>query len=160
MIYLLKVSIFLLWAVAVLTRQNKAGPAGPISSLPKINMPMGLLLKSSSLLSWVTMKSRYTGQRRRLHGIIQMHTNPLSILLGNMYKLLRRGGECKTLIEPKTCFCWVFNYKLSCYDDVHVLINVDARPHLLLKTRPRLSPGGPGVCTINLFTVVIYGFSQ
>jgi hypothetical protein len=42
--------------------------------------------------------------------------------------------------EPKTCLCRVFKYKLGCFDDVHVFIYVDARPHLLLKTQPRFSP--------------------
>jgi len=32
--------------------------------------------------------------------------------------------------EPKTCLGRVFNYKLGCYDDVHLLIYVDARPCL------------------------------
>ncbi len=32
----------------------------------------------------------------------------------------------------------VFNNKLGCFADVHVLIYVDARPHLYLKTRPGL----------------------
>jgi hypothetical protein len=31
---------------------------------------------------------------------------------------------------PKTCLGQVFNYKLGCFDDMHVLIYVDARPHL------------------------------
>jgi hypothetical protein len=32
--------------------------------------------------------------------------------------------------EPKTCLGRVFKYKLSCFDDVHVLIYADAHPHL------------------------------
>ncbi len=32
--------------------------------------------------------------------------------------------------EPKTCFGHVFNYKLGCFDDVHIPIYVDAHPHL------------------------------
>jgi hypothetical protein len=32
--------------------------------------------------------------------------------------------------EPKTCLGQVFIDKLGCFDDVHVLIYVDARPHL------------------------------
>jgi hypothetical protein len=32
--------------------------------------------------------------------------------------------------EPKTCLGQVFKYKFGCFDDVHVLIYVDARPHL------------------------------
>jgi hypothetical protein len=42
--------------------------------------------------------------------------------------------------EPKTGLDRVFNFKLGCFDDVHVLIYADARPHLQLKTRPRFSP--------------------
>jgi hypothetical protein len=32
--------------------------------------------------------------------------------------------------EPKTCLGRVFNYKLGCFNDVNVLIYVDAGPHL------------------------------
>ncbi len=32
--------------------------------------------------------------------------------------------------EPKTSLGWVFNYKLGCYDDVHVLTCADAHPDL------------------------------
>ncbi len=32
--------------------------------------------------------------------------------------------------QPKTCLGLVFNYKLGCYDDVHVLYYVDAWPSL------------------------------
>ncbi len=42
--------------------------------------------------------------------------------------------------EPKTCLGRVFNYKLDCFNDVHVLIYVDAHPHFYLKTQPRFSP--------------------
>ncbi len=42
--------------------------------------------------------------------------------------------------EPETCLGRVFNYKLGCFNDVHVLIYVYACPYLQLKTRPRLSP--------------------
>jgi hypothetical protein len=42
--------------------------------------------------------------------------------------------------EPKTCLGQVFNYKLSCLDDVHVLIYMEARPHLQLKMWPRFIP--------------------
>jgi hypothetical protein len=42
--------------------------------------------------------------------------------------------------DTKTCLGQVFNYKLGCFDDVHILIYVDSRPHLWLKTRPRFSP--------------------
>jgi len=41
--------------------------------------------------------------------------------------------------EAKTCLGQVFNYELGCLDDVHVLIYMDARPHLQLKTWPRFS---------------------
>ncbi len=34
----------------------------------------------------------------------------------------------------------VFNFKLGCFDDEYLLIYMDARPHLYLKTRPRFSP--------------------
>jgi hypothetical protein len=39
--------------------------------------------------------------------------------------------------EPKTYLGRVFNNKLGCFDDVHELIYVDARPDLKLKTRPK-----------------------
>ncbi len=42
--------------------------------------------------------------------------------------------------EPKSCLARVFNNKLDCFDDVHVLIYADAHSHLKLKTRPRFSP--------------------
>ncbi len=42
--------------------------------------------------------------------------------------------------EPKTCLGRVFSYKLGCFNNVHVFIHVDVRPHLWLKTRPRFSP--------------------
>jgi len=32
--------------------------------------------------------------------------------------------------EPKTGLSRVFNYKLGCYDDVHVLMYADAHPYL------------------------------
>jgi len=32
--------------------------------------------------------------------------------------------------EPKTGLGWVFNFKLGCFDDVHVLIYADAHTHL------------------------------
>ncbi len=32
--------------------------------------------------------------------------------------------------EPKTCLWRVFNNKLGCFGDVHVLIYVDTHPHL------------------------------
>ena len=32
--------------------------------------------------------------------------------------------------EPKTCLCQVFNYKLGCFNDVHVFLYLDACPHL------------------------------
>jgi len=41
--------------------------------------------------------------------------------------------------EPKTGLGQVLNFKLGCFDDVPVLIYVDIRPHLQLKTRPRFS---------------------
>ncbi len=34
--------------------------------------------------------------------------------------------------EPKTCLGRVFNYKVGSYDDVHILIYVDACPHLYM----------------------------
>ena len=40
-------------------------------------------------------------------------------------------------IKPKSSLSRVFNYKLGYLDDVNVLIYIDARPHLQLKTRPR-----------------------
>jgi len=43
--------------------------------------------------------------------------------------------------EPKTGLGRVFNFKLGCLDDVHVVIYADARQHLQLKTRPRFVHG-------------------
>ncbi len=42
--------------------------------------------------------------------------------------------------EPKTCLSRLFHFKFGCFNDVHGLMYADARPHLLLKTRPRFSP--------------------
>jgi hypothetical protein len=44
--------------------------------------------------------------------------------------------------EPKTDLGQVFNYKLGCYDDEHVIMYTDAHPYLQLKTRPRFHPVG------------------
>jgi hypothetical protein len=41
--------------------------------------------------------------------------------------------------EPKTGFGQFFNFKLGCFDVVHVLIYADACPHQSLKTRLRFS---------------------
>jgi len=46
------------------------------------------------------------------------------------YSWVRPGSVKANGREPKICLGWVFNYKLGCFDDVHVLIYVDARPHL------------------------------
>ncbi len=40
-------------------------------------------------------------------------------------------------VQPKSCLGQVLNYKLGCFDDVHVPICVHIHPHLELKTRPR-----------------------
>ncbi len=42
--------------------------------------------------------------------------------------------------KPKSCLGRVFNYKLGCFDNVHVFIYVDARPHLYLKTQSTFRP--------------------
>jgi hypothetical protein len=62
--------------------------------------------------------------------------------------------------EPKTCLGRVFNNKLGCLDDVHVLIYMDASSHQQLKTRPRFSPVSlslsmdTGACNLYAFSVV------
>jgi hypothetical protein len=59
------------------------------------------------------------------------------------YTFAQDWGSTKTnWRELKTCLGRVFNYKLGCFDDVHVFISVEARPQLQLKTRPRFSPVG------------------
>jgi hypothetical protein len=45
-------------------------------------------------------------------------------------KTIEAGSEKANGREPKTCLGRVFNYKLGCFDDMHVLIYVDAHPHL------------------------------
>ncbi len=42
--------------------------------------------------------------------------------------------------EPKTGLGRVFNYKLGCYDDVHVIMYTDVHQYLQLKSRPRFRP--------------------
>ncbi len=54
---------------------------------------------------------------------------------------------------PKTGLGRVFNLKLGCFDDAHILIYVDACPHLYLKTRPRFSP-------VSLSLSIIWPLSQ
>jgi len=51
------------------------------------------------------------------------------------------AGSAKTNgREPKTGLGRVFNYKLGCYDDVHVIMYADAHSYLWLKTWPRFRP--------------------
>ncbi len=42
--------------------------------------------------------------------------------------------------EHKASLGRVFNYKLGCYDDVHVIMYTDAHPYLQLKTQSRFHP--------------------
>ncbi len=53
-------------------------------------------------------------------------------LLGSlaMWPKLRPGCAKANGREPKTYLGRVFNYKLGCFDDVHVHIFMDASPHL------------------------------
>jgi hypothetical protein len=44
--------------------------------------------------------------------------------------------------EPKSCLRQVFNYKLGCFGDMHILNCVGTCPHLELKTWPRFRPVG------------------
>jgi len=46
----------------------------------------------------------------------------------------------RSLAKPKTGLGRVFNYKLGCYDDVHVIMYTDAHPYLYLKNQPRFRP--------------------
>jgi hypothetical protein len=50
------------------------------------------------------------------------------------------GSMKSNWIEPKTGLGQVFNFKIDCFDDEHVLIYTEACPYLYLKTRPRFSP--------------------
>ncbi len=55
-------------------------------------------------------------------------------------KEARAGSAKANMREPKTGLGQVFNFKLGCFDDEHVLIYADASPHLQLKTLPRFCP--------------------
>jgi len=68
---------------------------------------------------------------------ILMKTYWLARVILLLVALLAKGTAFKGR-EPKTCSG--LSSKLGCFDDVHVLIFVDARPHLQLKTQPRISP--------------------
>jgi hypothetical protein len=46
------------------------------------------------------------------------------------FELVEPGSTKANGRVTKTCLSQVFNYKLGCFDDVHVLIYVDMRPHL------------------------------
>jgi hypothetical protein len=54
--------------------------------------------------------------------LIEQEDKDLEMLIPGSTKADRR--------EPKTCLGQVFSYKLGCFDDVHLLIYVDAHPHL------------------------------
>jgi hypothetical protein len=60
--------------------------------------------------------------------------------MSNNIKYDRPGSTKANGREAKTCLGRVFNYKLSCFNDVNVFVYVDACPHLQLKTWPRFSP--------------------
>ncbi len=47
-----------------------------------------------------------------------------------MVEIVRPGSAKANGKEPKTGMGRVFNFKLGCFDDVHVLIYPDACPHL------------------------------
>jgi hypothetical protein len=53
-------------------------------------------------------------------------------------------------IDPISCLGRVFVYKLGCFDDMRVVIYMDARPHLELKTQPRFSPVSQNLSVPNL----------
>jgi hypothetical protein len=48
--------------------------------------------------------------------------------VSNFYAFMGRAKANRR--EPKTCLDQAFNYKLGYFDDVHVLVYVDALPHL------------------------------
>jgi hypothetical protein len=50
-------------------------------------------------------------------------------LLGSLPLDIKAGSAKAKGREPENCLCRVFDYKLGCFDDVHVYINVDA-PHI------------------------------
>jgi hypothetical protein len=52
------------------------------------------------------------------------------IKLMNIIIFKKSGSAKANRKEPETYFGRVFNHKLGCYNDVHVIICVDARPHL------------------------------
>ena len=54
-----------------------------------------------------------------------------ALLIGGFGKIYVMAGSAKAIgREPKTCLGRVFNYKLGCYDDVHVFMYTDAHPSL------------------------------
>jgi hypothetical protein len=59
--------------------------------------------------------------------------------------------------EPKSCLGRVFNYKLVCFVDKHVLKCVSASPYLELKTRLRFCP--PSLC-LCMVLIVLGCFAQ
>jgi hypothetical protein len=64
----------------------------------------------------------------------------VTLLIGQTDRSSDAGSVKANGRVNKTCLGRVFNYKLGCFGDVHVLNYVDACPHLKLKTRPRFSP--------------------
>ncbi len=65
--------------------------------------------------------------------------------LYQVYIILTRSVKAN-MREPKTYLDRVFNYKLGCYDDMHILIYVDTCLHLHLKTQPRFCVLSAKVC--------------
>jgi hypothetical protein len=70
-------------------------------------------------------------------GLIPMK-NIKGLISGNVIKLvccwdqkeMRQNSPAGSAREPKTCLGRVFNFKLGCFNDVHVFIYVDTHPHL------------------------------
>ncbi len=97
---------------------------GTVILLPPLVFPV----LTYSLLQQVELVYKLCYLLLNLHHVAQ-HTD---IQLGSA----KANGR-----EPETCLGRIFNYKLGCFDDEQVLIYLDARPYLMLKTQSRFSPG-------------------
>jgi len=62
-----------------------------------------------------------------LVGIITFSSHETSLTL---FFYVKAGRAKASGREPKTGLGRVFNYKLGCYDDVHVIMYTDAHPYL------------------------------
>jgi hypothetical protein len=74
-------------------------------------------------------QSRLYCYKKRI--IYHWRSTRISWRVGPCQEFLAYSGSAKAnRREPKTCMGRVFHYKLDCFDDVHELIYVVARPHL------------------------------